>query len=77
MANLVEEMKKMNSKVKGSENNAMFEVVDGKIKQKVTPEQKAKYDELMSGFLRRKALVEQQVQTPIKEKGTKDKGLGQ
>lgn len=77
MANLVEEMKKMNSKVKGSENNAMFEVVDGKIKQKVTPEQKAKYDELMSGFLRRKALVEQQVQTPIKEKGTKDKGLAQ
>lgn len=76
MANLVEEMKKMNSKVKES-TNPMFKVVDGKVVQEVSSEQKAKYDELMSGFLRRKALAEQQVQTPIKEKGTKDKGLGQ
>lgn len=75
MANLVEEMK-INKKVKGS-TNPMFKVVDGKVVQEVSSKQKAKYDELMSGFLRRKALAEQQVQTPIKEKGTKDKGLGQ
>ncbi len=77
MANLVEEMKKINKKEEKSANNAMFKVVDGKVVQEVSSKQKAKYDELMSGFLRRKALAEQQVQTPIKEKGTKDKGLGQ
>lgn len=77
MANLVEEMKKINKKEEKSANNAMFKVVDGKVVQEVSSKQKAKYAELMSGFLRRKALAEQQVQTPIKEKGTKDKGLGQ
>lgn len=77
MANLVEEMKDFNNS-KSYAADVEFEVVNGKLKQKVdNPEKSAKYAELMSGFVRRQALAQRSkdAENKTSHKKTREEGL--